>query len=161
MTLVSILSFLPEQCEGYDFYKGYKWHHILHLPCFSFIYVAVSLSDGQIEWIFFSPHRKSPSAAPASGLPGTCLHFTLFLLPCLLSSHRHTVCWHIINCSLRILSSDNVHNCEAKLSCCWNSRWQVWAHGVEFHLPLDFFLNLDVVLVSQFPALTKYPNRMA
>lgn len=39
----------------------------------------------------------------------------------------------------RILSSNNVQNSEAKLSCCWKSWWQVWAHSVEFLHPLILF----------------------
>ena len=161
MTRISILSFFAGTMWMLILIKDTDGT-ILHISLVSHSSVLLFLCPLNKQNGFFSPYRKSPSAAPASGLPGLCLyHFTFFLLPCPLSSHRHTGFGILLIAVERILCSDNVQNCEARLSCCWNCWWRVWAHGVEFYLPLDIFLNLDVVLVPQFPALTKYPNWIA
>lgn len=162
LTHVCILSFLLEQCECYDSYQGYRWHHIPHLSCFSFICIAVSLSIEQIQWIF-SPLIRNCLVQPQ---PLACRGLAFTISP----SSSYLGCCHVTDTQVvgillivveRILNSNNVQNCEAKLSCCWKNWWQVWEHGVEFLLPTDIFLNLDVVLVFQFPALTKYPNWIA
>lgn len=96
----------------------------------------------------------SPSLWPAWDLP--------YHLPSPFSclAHCHPIDTQVVGTFLtvvkRILSRPNVQDCKVQLSCCWNCLWVVSAHShetsnfsnsVDFHLPQDLFLNLDVILI--------------